>query len=895
MDHVAEHHGNEIAVIRARCVDDLLLSRGDEECPKNIKDFFEFPERCGWVVSDDYVLTSLPSDKGYPKAPRHKNLSFLLEAWLFFGLIYTIVQVDGKPLVKFSKLVSGSYLSTKHLHEDLEAWAKWEAAHEDSLRFRMVQVGWILDHARQVLRKNCAYVDGQVRYDSTGSLSISDELALVLMCLGETLCQTKARIMQKNKAETAGWHADDQAGWGPPKYVFGKMESRNQEENDRQLTENFWCPRTVQLLKGQLASNATMLVAALFAYQGSTRMKEDHKRAGCTAEKCLFQYTDTEEKYGTRHFSCKDKSSCERLGPPIDKILETLAKGSRYIPLLQFSNDASDDFKLNVVEFNPDEDEGGHLVTISHVWSDGWGNETTNELNRCQLNFIRNQITRATGSYNTRFWMDTLVVPVGREKKWKKLAVRQIFDVFDASTHTIILDNGLSEMGPGAGDKPAEAAMRILSSVWMRRLWTLQEAYLSRNLCIPFKEEEWGANNVVNFDKIEEDLKRLIESPTSGMIGMVRDQLSYTIMGEERRNRKLDPNNRNNNKKFLKEKAATVVANAWRAARWRTTSKDEHEVLALATLLNLEDQEIEEAGLSEPPEKGVPKDVEKLEKLVQIFWKKFDEKYGGAIPSGMIFLPGDKVNIQGYGWAPRTWLSAHEMDYPDPLSFWNESTVLDPARGLRVSYPGFLLHTNSIRARKDILGTTVGSSQHGNVVEFSFPVDRSLNEWYKFTRVDARDSGQLNRLATKDSGDLAIILSRPQPRRLSREIALLVEIYRTKSPRTHENSNEASDPNAVEYYCRIVHRIMIWRETGHAKTPGSKLKYKYGILQESEDNNTCLGEVLGPNQRWWVDGYIKHRVSDSEDNSATRERHGTGGTRQWAYWDQLTSAFGGWV
>lgn len=29
--------------------------------------------------------------------------------------------------------------------------------------------------------------------------------------------------------------------------------------------------------------------------------------------------------------------------------------------------------------------------------------------------------------------------------------------------------------------------MKILSSVWMRRLWTLQEAFLSRNIIFPFE------------------------------------------------------------------------------------------------------------------------------------------------------------------------------------------------------------------------------------------------------------------------------------------------------------------------------------------------------------------------------------------------------------------------
>src|SRR3569833_166417 len=104
----------------------------------------------------------------------------------------------------------------------------------------------------------------------------------------------------------------------------------------------------------------------------------------------------------------------------------------------------------------------------------------------------------------------------------------------------------------------------------------------------------------------------------------------------------------------------------------KTTGKAEHEVLALATLLKLDSDmspNIEEAGLVAPDEQRRGDDgdkakveadaINRLETLVCEFWQELDRSYG-AIPSGIIFLPGAKVNRRGFGWAPRTWLSAYE-------------------------------------------------------------------------------------------------------------------------------------------------------------------------------------------------------------------------------------------
>jgi hypothetical protein len=261
-------------------------------------------------------------------------------------------------------------------------------------------------------------------------------------------------------------------------------------------------------------------------------------------------------------------------------------------------------------------------------------------------------------------------------------------------------------------------------------------------------------------------------------------------------------------------------------------------------LLNLDitGSKIAEAGLDAPSEFERPSDVDTLEELVDIFWQRVHEKFPGAIPSGMIFLPGEKLNRPGFGWATRTWLSPHEMNHPDPLNFLNNDTILQVGRGLGVHYPGFLLYPNSKASRENILGTSKGPES-----TFSLPIDRSLDEWYSVQGVDDRTSGEITRLAQSDNVSLAIILSGPLPKERPKEIALLVEIYRCEAPATLNNPGRAP----VELYVRIIHRLYVWRDTNRMKTQGEKLQFKAG----SDAKDHCLGEYLGPTQRWWVDGY----------------------------------------
>jgi len=92
------------------------------------------------------------------------------------------------------------------------------------------------------------------------------------------------------------------------------------------------------------------------------------------------------------------------------------------------------------------------------------------------------------------FWLDTFAIPVKQRTpgnssegppdfdELRKKSIRQIYHVFDASAHSVVIDKDLIKEDPSERDM--EITMKLLTSAWMRRLWTLQEAFFKQeDLC----------------------------------------------------------------------------------------------------------------------------------------------------------------------------------------------------------------------------------------------------------------------------------------------------------------------------------------------------------------------------------------------------------------------------
>ncbi|KAI0189461.1 hypothetical protein F4808DRAFT_35234 [Astrocystis sublimbata] len=246
-------------------------------------------------------------------------------------------------------------------------------------------------------------------------------------------------------------------------------------------------------------------------------------------------------------------------------------------------------------------------------------------------------------------------------------------------------------------------------------------------------------------------------------------------------------------------------------------------------------------------------------------------------PTRYYLLPGDKIKQRGFGWAPRTWMSATPIDAPDPLGIINSTGELDTANltGLRVSYPGFLLESKN---KKLLLATDKQQKR------FWFPTGPNLVDWYVVEPADDSASPRDLQRLIGDSQPWAIILSRSRPGHAHPDIALLVRIREIVDPNqvqsTHLSENEtrhtgsdiSNEGNEREFHCEIIRRVKISRET-HPKfiavnrgrffqdytVLGDDDRVPEGMVNTDLDNVICVAEELDNGQVWYVDGYFPDR------------------------------------
>lgn len=507
--------------------------------------FHDFPNTIGWVLSND-TLEFKPD----PVKTATIKFNQFLQSWLFFGLLSTILQKPSKELSRVGALVSDSqdFINTTKLNTYLESWSEDVAKQDDHSRsLRMIRAQVALERACRVVREYCSN-DGKMRKPEGHPCYVDPVLGLSLMVLGETLTNAKSKIAEKSKLSINGWHGDAMEGWGTPSCVLDKMK------------DDGWCQKLVEVLKLQLRAHATSILAA-FASHEQNDAKTAYLIEGhmdCTKDKCKLKFPGSEGKYVTQHqLSCRrhpkhrnhsdDESVCNFVPLEIEKVVEYLEK--HQIPLLEYDKDEG---KVKVEKYEP----YTPYATLSHVWSDGYGNPDANLMWRCQLDFFDELFGEAQQEERRLFWIDTLAVPIhDKYKEFRRIAIRQIHHVYTNARYTIVIDKGLGEMS--RADSYEATAMRILASNWMRRLWTLQEAYLSRRLYFAFAPGTKG--RLKNLEDLEEMYPKANDILTSNIPSAARNYF-HNLLGNDRRARINE---------LPAGEGIDIMASVWRAARWR--------------------------------------------------------------------------------------------------------------------------------------------------------------------------------------------------------------------------------------------------------------------------------------------------------------------------------------
>jgi hypothetical protein len=653
--------------------------------------FHRYPERMGWErVNHNGMFYLLRGDE--LEGNKEFEMAFH-QAWLWKTLLVEVLRTYD-VVTNFSDfttprlntkepLPEGTviYLTTEHLPAYLEEMAARDRLfplreRKDRLAAVLTILGMAFDFAE------CA-----ASADGLHSSALSDEIALSVLVLGQTLQNAIRSMAEDLFDENAEGMLQDMEtalkGFSQLKSKFLRIRLQNAG----------WCKSDVKLFEAYLDVE-NLYYASMLQRNG---LVKDH--SGCSDDTCLAHQL-VEGSYETRHTNpdCK----CGYVGVDIASVDRILQDGG--VPAVNISGEAN--ARLKVVNVTAD---SLPYISISHVWSDGLGNERANSLPKCQLQRLREMCSKipiakhhtevisnvdedanALSGSQMPIWIDTLCVPLSPNRQ---LALEAIGRTFQQAEVVLVVDLELTNAS--LNTRWQELCLRVGMSGWSRRLWTLQEAALARDrLYFQFKE---GA-----LDLWSKTLESLAESSRQRSFRSKSDEATMVFL-------------RCRAKPHF-EGESDLFTFIWMAKclLFRRTSKQKDEAFCLASTLDLDVSRILRFATVE----------ERMREFLRML---------PVIPSTVFFLQGAKLQFPGYRWAPRTFLEPKS----NPSSRWRgeETTRMaqwdESGRGVRVGLPGFLItFTKALLPEDEERGLSVWVKKPTTLAE-SFLVELRHKDYWR--------------------------------------------------------------------------------------------------------------------------------------------------------------------
>ncbi|PBK87266.1 hypothetical protein ARMGADRAFT_972087 [Armillaria gallica] len=352
------------------------------------------------------------------------------------------------------------------------------------------------------------------------------------------------------------------------------------------MVSNGWCPFTI----GILSQNVCALSYASARKPYVRDAVEGHHK--CTKTACVINTIDT-SSYSNRH--AMEGCTCAYSKPSLERVCGSLENSE--IPVVH-QLQPSDGLISSDGSKTP-------YIAISHVWADGLGSTTEVGLPTCQINRLASIARRLIPS--GAFWMDALCVP--EKKDLRKRAIGLMAETYRNADTVLVIDSGIRSCSVSAPLE--ERLLCIISSGWMQRLWTLQEALLARKLVFEFAD---GFKTLDELIPMGEDL-----------VDVLLTQLSAEIFRLTKYQRYATSN-------------GFGIGDVGKSLRWRTTSRAGDETLAISGLLNVDAFELVNLPASQ--------------RMMTLFLRV------QRLPSDIIFIPGPKLNESGFRWAPKTMMTS---------------------------------------------------------------------------------------------------------------------------------------------------------------------------------------------------------------------------------------------
>lgn len=361
----------------------------------------------------------------------------------------------------------------------------------------------------------------------------------------------------------------------------------------REMEADGWCPFMVAKLANR--SVCTLGYASTFQPFIRDRVgKSGHAR--CTMKTCAMNKINM-EVYSTVHVT--DSCSCAYLKPPLHAVVETLSNNE--IPVVMISDtDAAEDSGLVLTCTTA---SNTPYVAISHVWADGLGSTTEVGLPTCQLRRLARLAHQLVPG--GAFWMDSLCVP--ERKDMRKRAIGLMYRTYREAAAVLVVDSSINSCSTRAPLE--ERQLRVATSGWVQRLWTLQETAVAKVVVFEFYDGLMA-------------IKELYASPWDVSTNPVVCFLSMSLyrLGRWEQNLGLVPEDK--------------IYYLFDALEFRTTSKLEDETIAVSGLLGVDAFELS----SLPP----------AQRMKVLLLRMRD------VPSDIALLGGPKLGEAGFRWAPKT-------------------------------------------------------------------------------------------------------------------------------------------------------------------------------------------------------------------------------------------------
>ena len=568
------------------------------------------------------ISPSVPIRERDTPASRGEIDSFL-KTWLFFGLINEILgyRLSAQDLVRHIEIagVSTKVLSSSAVPDATEQWVK-------DVKDKRIKPMPEYDHIARCLRLTFTNL-------KRAPTDIDQDLEISLASLGEMFCF----------AANSAFEVEDLVNDNRCPNQWQALI--NSDYGIDRMTSNGWCRSQIKLIRDSSMHIHTLYFAAHMTQSRTVGKHDNWDEDFCSA------YQNNLRDYESRHVD--SDCSCNYLSVEHNTLFEILSNS--HLPLLRINGGPLlEDISLTVVSTK----DFPKYLALSHVWADGLGNYRKNALPSCQLRFLRDKVQELKSSLGfpddqeLLLWCDTMCCPA-EAGHGKKLAILKLKETYMEASYVLVLDSSLRSFALEKDDIH-EAGIRITTSGWVRRLWTLQEGALAlkdARLWFLFRDSALRIRTLVqglrsrlcSLRGFEDDVnQRLVEL--------------FAFYSP-------DPTALSTNFQLVAD-----------ALRFRSVSVKTDEPILMGNLLNLPVAQIIEH--SEP------------QRQMQVLWSLI-ASVPHMIPGSIIFWVGQRLDLPGFRWAPASLLHPPSINFPLGLISADPRTGIPKNRGLLVKFPGY--------------------------------------------------------------------------------------------------------------------------------------------------------------------------------------------------------------